>query len=220
MINKKEAKLLNRPFTIDLKAIHAREYLDSIETKTITKSVKSRLFNLFVLTPFYFWLFILIFIWMWIVVSYIIPDISFAESDNNYYLETINTPIPKFLYDNLLIECKNNIHWIKNYHHCLKTWLAIAYAESTMDNQNNYFWLTSDDKSIKSWVSRYSKYWYKAKNWAFFYWSNWKAWPSMYCLSEFSSDTNWWCPNWQKNFNHIFLNQELDQFIKNTLITN
>lgn len=115
--------------------------------------------------------------------------------------------IPSFLYDNLKIECINQK--ARNIEHCLRTWLSIAYAESTWNVKNNYFWLTSEDKSIKSWVTRYNKYWYKAKSWFFFYWDRWKLWASHYCTDEHSSWSKLGCPNGRKNFDHIFFQLKL-----------
>lgn len=215
MLSQKDAKMLNRPMTIDLKKIYCEEYLQSIEEKQFSKWVKNKLLNVFVILPFYFWIFIIVFIIMWIIVSYIIPDVSFAD-DSNYSIESINAPIPKFLYDNLLIECKE--HKVKNIPHCLKTWLSIAYAESSMNIPTNYFWLMSKDKSIKSWVWKYKNYWYTAKEWGRFYWydENTPA-ETRYCINENSSWTIWYCKNGRINFNYIFLNKELDVFIKNSL---
>lgn len=124
---------------------------------------------------------------------------------NPYKIYWINREVPKFLYDNLKFECDKTA---MNPKHCLKTWLSIAYAESTWGNWQaisyNYFWLTSIDKSIWSWVMRYNKYWYKSTNWFFFYWDWWKLWASHYCTEEHSSWSNLWCPNWRKNFNYIY----------------
>ena len=74
---------------------------------------------------------------MGLVVSYIMTNNVNASDEKYYYIETIATPLPAFLYDNLLISCKE--HKAKNTNHCLKTGLAIAYAESTWQVKNNYF---------------------------------------------------------------------------------
>jgi hypothetical protein len=161
-------------------------------------------------TYFFLYWIIAFIISLFIAFWYFIP--TEAEASNSYVVDEI--VIPKFLYDNLLIECTNEEHSLTNYHHCIKTWLAIAYAESTFNNQNNYFWLMSKDKSIKSWVTRYVKYWYTAKEWSFFYWKNGISGESRYCMSEESSWSVGWCPNWLRNFNYIFMNQSLDLFIK------
>lgn len=93
---------------------------------------------------------------------------------------------------------------VKDWKHCTKTALAINFAEASFLSKD--LWLQSKDKSIKYWVHQYRIYWWKAKDWEFFYWHNWKHWKSKYCMSEYSSKTNWWCPNWKKNFNKIFFN--------------
>jgi hypothetical protein len=140
--------------------------------------------------------FVTIVIVLWYIAT---PQVQAKVFKNDLNVKWMN--IPDFLYNNLKIECSKQAKDIK---HCLKTWLSIAYAESTWNNKYNYFWLTSNDKSIKNWVMRYTKRWYKADSWEFFYWSNWKPWKSHYCTSEESSNTQGWCPNWAKNFNHIY----------------
>jgi len=66
---------------------------------------------------------------MGLVVSYIMPDSVSANNDRYYTIKTISTPLPAFLYDNIKIEC--NKQEARNIHHCLKTALAVNYAEST-----------------------------------------------------------------------------------------
>ena len=194
------------PKGLNLRYAVAKDYLDSIDTQTLNKGLKNKIINLCVFVPFYFWIFIILFILMGLVVSYIMSNNVNASDEKYYYIETIATPLPAF------ISCKE--HKAKNTNHCLKTGLAIAYAESTWQVKNNYFWLTSKDKSINSWTSRYVKYWYPAKNWGRFYWYNEnRPAETRYCVSEESSWSVGWCKNWRKNFDYIFFNKELNNFI-------
>ena len=101
---------------------------------------------------------------------------------------------PFIIYSRLKDECYAQD--VPNKEQCIRIWLAIAKAECSWKDTWTPFWLQSEDKSYKKWVSSFKKYWYKANHMSFFYWANGKAWPSHYCLSEYSSNTEGWCPNW------------------------
>jgi hypothetical protein len=111
---------------------------------------------------------------------------------------------PFEIYSQLKDECF--AQEVKDKKHCIKTWLSIAYAECTWRDLKTPFWLQSKDKSYKKWVKSYKKYWYKAKDWHFFYWDWWELGKSHYCTEEESSWSKVWCPNGRKNFNRIFNN--------------
>jgi len=196
---------------LDLRFACYKDYIDTIDTKTLNKGLKNKIINLCVIFPFYFWIFIILFILMGLVVSYIMPWYANANDDRYYTIKTISNPLPGFLYDNVKIEC--NKQKTKNIHNCIKTTLAVNYAESTWNIPVN-FWIRAKDNNIKWFVTRYNKFWYKAKEWSFFYGSDWKVWKSHYCTSEKSSWSVKWCPNGEKNFNYIFFDKELDVFIK------
>lgn len=123
---------------------------------------------------------------------------------DNLKIEWKDKP-PFLLYSRLKDECyAQKVH---NKKHCIKTWLSIAYAESSWKDLQTQFWLKSKDKSYKKWVKSYKKFWYKAQDWWYFYGYNKdKLAPTRYCVSEDSSWTVGWCPNWKKNFESIFFN--------------
>lgn len=144
----------------------------------------------------------------WMSFFQIIPQASANYENTSFKKLKIKWKKPPFkIYSKLKDECFKQD--VKNKKHCIKVWLSIAYAESSWKDNHTPFGLQSEDKSFKKWVSSYKKYWYKAKDGSFFYWKNWKAWKSHYCLSEDSSWIKWWCPNWLKNFNSIFYNISL-----------
>ena len=53
--------------------------------------------------------------------------------------------------------------------HCIKTGLAIAYAEASWKDSVTPFGLQSADKGYRKWVSSYNRYWYKSTDAFFFY---------------------------------------------------
>lgn len=110
---------------------------------------------------------------------------------------------PKEIYISLKEACI--FHKAKNLKHCIKTWLSISYAESTWKDKKTGFGLQSKDKTAHRWAKSYVKYWYNAIDGDFFY-GNWYSPKSHYCMSEGSSWTKGWCPNWRKNFNKIYYN--------------
>lgn len=95
---------------------------------------------------------------------------------------------------------------------CILFWLIIMYNEawnnqnsSACINRNNCFWVkswkkvySSLDEWSENWVQIFNRYWYKAEKPSFFYSSSWKVSKSRYCVSESSSNTEIWCPNWLK----------------------
>lgn len=91
--------------------------------------------------------------------------------------------------------------------HCIISWASIIMAESggKITNCRKYncmglgggsFWYTSYEVQIIDWISRYNKYWYKAKSASFFYPTRWEVSKSRYCTSEHSSWSSVGCPNW------------------------
>lgn len=206
ILNKKSAKRLNRPMTIDLNRI-------ILESKGYIYAPKKKYD--FIFTYFFiFWVIAFIFFILVGYTSFNKTNAQWPVNVTNYYIKWIPTKLPAFLYDNIKIECKN----AKNKHHCIKTSLSISYAESTWWIPTNYFGINAKDNDIHGFVSRYNRLWYKSKEWSFFYGSDWKAWKSHYCLTEKSSWSVGDCPNWRKNFNYIFFNKELDIFIKKYMI--
>lgn len=91
--------------------------------------------------------------------------------------------------------------------HCIKTGLSIAFAESSWKESKSQFGLQSKKKDVKTWVQKYTKYWFKAQEWGHFYgyWP-WVVAPSHYCMSEKSSGKKGYCPNGRKSFNKVFFN--------------
>jgi len=95
---------------------------------------------------------------------------------------------------------------VEDKEHCIKTGLAIAYAECTWKDYETPFGLQSKDKSYKKWVSSYKKFWYTARDGHFFY-GDWGEYgKSRYCTSEESSWSSKGCPNWRRNFNSVYYN--------------
>ena len=92
---------------------------------------------------------------------------------------------------------------VRDKWHCIKTGLAIAYAEASWKDSVTPFGLQSHDKSYRKWVSSYNKYWYKSTN-AFFFYGDWGQYgKSHYCTSEESSGSAYGCPNWRKNMQRV-----------------
>lgn len=98
--------------------------------------------------------------------------------------------------------------------HCIKVASSIVTAESwgwTNCNGYNCFWMwgwgkkyKSYNDGVKDFVTRYNKYWYKAKSASFFYPSKWGVSPSRYCTSEHSSNSSKGCPNGQRHAQAIW----------------
>lgn len=69
--------------------------------------------------------------------------------------------------------------------------------------QNSCFWVTksylTQKESIRDWVKKYNKYWYKAIDASHFYWYKGKSPKTHYCMSEKSSWSVGWCKNGFKN---------------------
>jgi hypothetical protein len=116
---------------------------------------------------------------------------------------------------NLIVsECKE---WATDPVHCIKVASAIIINESGGGKSNacvkrfNCFWIwswkvvyTSYEESVANWVSKYNRYWFKAKDMSFFYAKRWNIPPSRYCMSEDSSDSTVWCPIWLGITTNIF----------------
>jgi hypothetical protein len=98
--------------------------------------------------------------------------------------------------------------------HCVITWSSILKAESNLWNRcngKNCFWMwwgaykyKTYEEWVEDWVTRYNKYWYKAKSASFFYPSVWNKSPSRYCTSEESSWSDVGCPNGQKHAQSVW----------------
>ena len=74
---------------------------------------------------------------------------------------------PFTIYSRLKDECYAQN--VRDKEHCIKTGLAIAYAECSWKDYNTPFGLQSAEKGYKKWVRSYNKYWYKSENAFFFY---------------------------------------------------
>jgi len=108
---------------------------------------------------------------------------------------------PFTIYSRLKDECY--AQEARDKEHCIRTGLAIAYAECTWKDYNTPFGLQSTEKGYKKWVRSYNKYWYKSKD-AFFFYGDWgKYGASHYCTSEESSWSSKWCPNGRLNMQRV-----------------
>jgi len=121
---------------------------------------------------------------------------------------------------NLIVsECKE---WAIDPVHCIKVASTIMINESGGGKSNacvkrfNCFGIwswkvvyTSYEEAVTNWVSKYNRYWFKAKDMSFFYAQRWDIPPSRYCMSEDSSDTSVGCPSGLRITTNIFnkLNQ-------------
>ncbi len=110
----------------------------------------------------------------------------------------------------LIAECKKQDIEVVN---CIKIWASILWAESSGWNRCsklNCFWVlwksfNSYEESVQDWVKRFWKYWYKQKNPSAFYSdSKWRIPKTKYCMSESSSWSSWFCPNWAKHAWTVF----------------
>lgn len=99
--------------------------------------------------------------------------------------------------------------------HCKILASSIAKAESNNGKnayKHNIFWINnwkvfySDEESIKDWVIRYNKYWYKLKYQPKHFYSNNPKYPALtrYCMSEESSNSKGFCPNWRKHADSMY----------------
>ena len=110
----------------------------------------------------------------------------------------------------LIAECKKQDIEVVN---CIKIWASILWAESSGWNRCskfNCFWVLwksfkSYEESVQDWVKRFWKYWYRQKNPSAFYSdSQWRIPKTKYCMSESSSWSKWYCPNWHKHAWNVF----------------
>lgn len=116
---------------------------------------------------------------------------------------------------NLIVsECKE---WAIDPRHCIIVASSIIINESGGGKSNacvkrfNCMWIwsgkiayTSYEESIANWVSKYSRYWFKAKDMSFFYASSWEIPQSRYCMSESSSNSDLGCPIGKRITTNIF----------------
>lgn len=121
--------------------------------------------------------------------------------------ELISRGIRDEIAESLVINCKA---LAENPVMCIKIGASIVKNESgggykcKKANKYNCFWLnvkqpyTSFNDWVLHFIGKYNKYWYKAKNMAFFYSPSGKLPPSRFCTSEDSSNTSIGCPNWLK----------------------
>lgn len=116
---------------------------------------------------------------------------------------------------NLIVsECKE---WAIDPRHCIIVASAIIINESGGGKSNacktrfNCFWIgsgkvvyTNYQEAVANWISKYNRYWFKAKDMTFFYANSGDIPPSRYCMSEDSSGSNLWCPHWLRITTSIF----------------
>lgn len=140
--------------------------------------------------------------------------VSAGWSQSTYILQNkmISLGMDKPLSEVIINECKKTA---KDPKHCIITATFISGAESTLgsntDSCKNVFGVTgqcfkSRTDSVKDWVKRYNKFWYKQKDPNGFY-SNSKSWKpkTRYCMSEHSSKSEWFCPNWHTNAWNLYI---------------
>lgn len=196
MLKNREAKKLWRTTNIDIKYMCCLDYVNSVDNKWF----KNKLINWLILWVFIIAVFNLLIVLMikttWADEE---PKITYA----NLSIEWMEKP-PFKLYSRLKDECYAQN--VKDKAHCIRTWLSIAYAESSWKDLSTPFWLQSKEKWYKKWVKSYKLFWHKAQDWHFFYWDWGELGKSYYCTSEQSSWSNLWCPFWKKNFERIFYN--------------
>lgn len=98
--------------------------------------------------------------------------------------------------------------------HCIIVASSIVTAESGGGNKCKWYnclgvgqgriKYASYDAWVKDFITRYNKWWYKARSASFFYPSVWESSPSRYCTSEVSSWVAVGCPNGQKHAQSIW----------------
>ena len=193
ILTQKQAKKLGYPMTIDLREINAREYLEKKHPFMKFQNMFLKYFGIIGL------------IWFLIICAFGWGIFQAEASDKITYdwmLQNSNVEPPFKIYSQLKDECYKQE--AKDKKHCIKTGLAIAYAESSWKDTETPFGLQSKDKWYAKWVKSYTKFWFKSTHMSFFYGSNGKAGKSHYCLSEDSSGTDGWCPNWLKNSQIVY----------------
>ena len=107
----------------------------------------------------------------------------------------------------IINQCKKTA---KDPKRCILAAAAIGLNETNACKyayQNSCFWLqksyNSAEESIKDFVKTYNRFWYKYKDWSFFYGHKWISPKSHFCMSEKSSGAKGWCPNWLKHFEYF-----------------
>ncbi len=114
--------------------------------------------------------------------------------------------------ENLIKELSDACTKAEDSKHCFGIWLAISNAETQMGKAKTNHWYFgrkgSKDKSAYWFVAVYNQKYYipsKYNEWWMFYWY-WpnKPAPTHYCMSETSSNSQWYCPNGRKSFNAIY----------------
>lgn len=193
MISEKDAFLLGRKTTIDLKEINAREYLAS---KYPQEALKNKLWRIV-------WIVGLCVYLATLFLNYGVNQADAYEPKITYWKLTSNSTMqPPFkIYHQLKDECYAQD--VRDKEHCIRYGLSVAFAESSWKNYTTPFGLKSADKSYRKWVSSYNKYWYTATNAHFFYWDWGEYGRSHYCTEEHSSGSTYGCPNWNKNAQRV-----------------
>lgn len=181
------------------------------------KVEKVNLMNLFL--ECLHWLVIILFIsWIIIMIIWFFVTKTNASYDPKIekYRDIMEDKANSKTVDRIIRSCVNqynkleNKEWINKYK-CIKVSFAIMCNESSCwKYYKNYsiHWIQKDFNSeleaINTFTKTYYKYWYKAKDWSFFYWTANKSAPSRYCTSEESSWSIWHCPNWRKHFDYFY----------------
>lgn len=111
----------------------------------------------------------------------------------------------------LVYTCKNKA---SDPRHCIIVGSSILKSESNLWNKcNGYncfgmggwgFRYKSYEHGVEDFVSRYWKYWYKAKSMWYFYPPKWGVSPSRYCTGEHSSNSAKGCPNGRKHSQYMW----------------
>lgn len=192
MYTKTQAKKLWRKETVDLRKQKSQEYLDS-QKGCISKCLWIAGKYLAIMGIVWF---LIVFFFGWGVLA---PNSEAYEGKITYekLLENSTMSPPFRIYHQLKDECYSQN--VRDKWHCIETWLAIAYAESSWRDNHTPFGLQSKEKWYKKWVRSYNKYWYKSKDAFFFYWDWGQYGRSHYCTDEHSSWSTKGCPNGRKN---------------------
>lgn len=121
--------------------------------------------------------------------------------------------IRKEIADSLIVNCKAIA---SDPRKCVIVWASIVVNESSWglhcrkNNKYSCFWIMwkqnykSYDDATLHFVWKFERWWYKANDMSFFYSKSWTLPPSRFCISEDSSWSAVWCPNWLKNSSAVF----------------
>lgn len=140
-----------------------------------------------------------------------------AKDTKAEYLKIMTKKTDKVTANRIVRSCLNQYDKLENKKgrdkwRCVRVSFAIMCNESSCWKRyknNSIHWIqrkfATQLDAINYFTDRYYKFWYRGNEWAYFYGTAQNKAPTQYCMSEYSSNSIWHCPNGRKAFNHFYV---------------